>query len=111
MAGEQGWAPALPVEQQLKGRAARVGGGEVGCIYGTPWVLDRCVRISGFPGEIHQFAVCGLDHRRPTLLLTNQMRISAGKLFDRHARRMVIENAIAEVMTSSAWTRCPQWCR
>ena len=70
----------------------------VGRIYRTPRVLDRRVRISGYPGDVRQLAVRGLGHERPTLLLTNQMRTSASQLVDRYARRMVIENAIADAI-------------
>ena len=70
----------------------------VGRIYRTPMVLDRRVRISGYPDDVRQLAVRGLGHERPTLLLTNQMRTSASQLVDRYARRMVIENAIADAI-------------
>ena len=70
----------------------------VGRIYRTPMVLDRRVRISGYPDDVRQLAVHGLGHERPTLLLTNQMRTSASQLVDRYARRMVIENAIADAI-------------
>ena len=70
----------------------------VGRIYRTPKVLDRCVGISGYPGDIRQLAIRDLGHDRPTLLLTNQMGTSAGQLVDRYARRMVIENAIADAI-------------
>ena len=70
----------------------------VGRIYRTPRVLDRRVRLAGYPGEIRQLAVRDLGHEQPTLLLTNQMRTSAGQLVDRYARRMVIENAIADAI-------------
>ncbi len=70
----------------------------VGRIYRTPRVLDQRVRISGYPDDIRQLAVRGLGHERPTLLLTNQMRTSASQLVDRYARRMVIENAIADAI-------------
>ena len=70
----------------------------VGRIYRTPRVLDRRVRISGYPDDIRQLAVRGLGHERPTLLLTNQMRTPASQLVDRYARRMVIENAIADAI-------------
>ena len=70
----------------------------VGRIYRTPRVLDRRVRISGYPGDIRQLAVSGLGHERPTLLLTNQMKTAASQLVDRYARRMVIENAIADAI-------------
>ncbi len=64
----------------------------------TPRVLDRRVRIPGCPGDIRQLAVRGLGHERPTLLLTNQTGTSASQLVDRYARRMVIENAIADAI-------------
>ena len=70
----------------------------VGRIYRTPGVLDRRVRISGYPGDIRQLAVRGLGHEKPTLLLTNQAETSASQLVDRYARRMVIENAIADAI-------------
>ena len=70
----------------------------VGRIYRTPRVLDQRVRISGYPHDIRQLAVRGLGHERPTPLLTNQMRTSASQLVDRYARRMVIENAIADAI-------------
>ena len=70
----------------------------VGRIYRTPRVLDQRVRISGYPDDIRQLAVRGLGHERPTLLLTNQMKTSASQLVDRYARRMVIENAIADAI-------------
>ncbi len=37
-----------------------------------------------------------IGHEEPTLLLTNQMRRSAAKLIGRYARRMLIENNIAD---------------
>ena len=70
----------------------------VGRAYRTPQVLDRMVRITGYPGDIRQLAVRGLGHDNPTLLLTNQAGVPAGQLVDRYARRMVIENAIAEAI-------------
>ncbi len=70
----------------------------VGRVYRTPRILDRRVRISGYPDDIRQLAVRGLGHERPTLLLTNQMKTSASQLVDRYARRMVIENAIADAI-------------
>ena len=70
----------------------------VGRIYRTPRVLDQRVRISGYPDDVRQLAVRGLGHERPTLLLTNQMWTSASQLVDRYARRMVIENAIADAI-------------
>ena len=50
-------------------------------------------------GQMAAWVVEGdLRHENPTLLLTNQMKTSAGQLIDRYARRMVIENAIADAI-------------
>lgn len=68
---------------------------------GLPWLeatRDFRNKLSGYPDDIRQLAVQGLGHERPTLLLTNQMKTSAGQLVDRYARRMVIENAIADAI-------------
>ena len=70
----------------------------VGRIYRTPRVLDQRVQISGYPEDIRQLAVCDLGQEQPTLLLTNQMKTPASQLVDRYARRMVIENAIADAI-------------
>ncbi len=66
----------------------------VGRIHRTPQVPDQRVRITGYREGIRQLAARGLGHERPTLPLTNQMKTSASQPVDRHARRMVIENAI-----------------
>ena len=70
----------------------------VGRIYRTPRILESTVRLARYPGDIRQIAVRDLGHESPTLLLTNQMKTSAGQLIDRYARRMVIENAIADAI-------------
>ena len=63
-----------------------------------PQVLDRKVRITGHPSDIRQLAVRDLGHDNLTLLLTNHAATPSGQLVDRHVRRMVIENAIAEAI-------------
>ena len=70
----------------------------VGRIYRTPRILERQVRLKDYPGDIRQIAVTDLGHEKPTLLLTNQMRTPAARLIDRYARRMVIENTIADAI-------------
>ena len=70
----------------------------VGRKYRTPRILESMVRISRYPDDIRQIAVRDLGHEKPTLLLTNQARAPAGQLIDRYARRMVIENAIADAI-------------
>jgi hypothetical protein len=64
--------------------------------YRNPRILDVKIRLPGYEGDIRQIAVRDLGHEEPTLLLTNQLSRSASALLDRYARRMVIENAIAD---------------
>ena len=68
----------------------------IGRKYRHPRALDRSVSLRGYPRPIRQIAVTDLGHEKPTLLLTNQLDAKPAALVDRYARRMVIENAIAE---------------
>ena len=70
----------------------------VGRIYRRPRILDRTVRLKGHSGDIRQIAVTDLGHEHPTLLITNRMEAPAPQLIDRCARRMVIENTIADAI-------------
>jgi len=65
-------------------------------IYRTPRVLDRPIAPKGYEGPIRQLTITDLGHEQPTLLLTNQLTRSARQLIDRYARRMLIENQIAD---------------
>jgi hypothetical protein len=64
--------------------------------YRRPRVLDEKVLLTGYEGPIRQLTVTDLGHEAPTLLLTNQMRRAASTLIERYAKRMVIENSIAD---------------
>jgi hypothetical protein len=64
--------------------------------YKTPRVLDRQVRLTDYDGPIRQLTITELGHEEPTLLLTNQLTRSASHLIGRYARRMIIENTIAD---------------
>jgi hypothetical protein len=64
--------------------------------YRTPKILDRKIRLSDYQGPIRQITITDLGHEEPTLLLTNQLKISPSKLVGRYARRMVIENGIQD---------------
>ncbi len=70
----------------------------IGRLYRTPRVLERQVRLRDYPRPIRQLAVADLGHDKPTLLLTNQMDEHPARLIDRYARRMVIENTIADAI-------------
>jgi len=64
--------------------------------YRRPRVLDEQVHLKDYDGPIRQLTVTDLGHEDPTLLLTNQLRRSASTLIERYAKRMVIENGIAD---------------
>ena len=70
----------------------------IGRIYRKPLVLDRRIKLKPYTGELRQIAIIELGHEKPTLLITNQMDTPARELVDRYARRMVIENAIADAI-------------
>ena len=64
----------------------------------TPRILEQTVRLGDCPDPVRQIAVRDLGHDKPTLLITNQLDASPRELIDRYARRMVIENAIADAI-------------
>ena len=64
--------------------------------YRRPRVLDEQVHLRDYEGPIRQLTIADLGHEEPTLLLTNQLRRSASTLIERYAKRMVIENGIAD---------------
>ena len=70
----------------------------VGRRYRTPRILDQTVRIRDYPKPIHQIAIRDLGHDKPTLLLTNQLDAPPRELIDRYARRMLIQNTIADAV-------------
>ncbi len=64
--------------------------------YRTPRILDERVALKDYEGPIRQLTVADLGHEAPTLLLTNHLKTSPVTLIDRYARRMIIENHIAD---------------
>jgi hypothetical protein len=70
----------------------------VGRIYKTPKILDQRIALPGYKGPIRQLTIMDLGHEEPTLLITNQLDRVPSKLIERYARRMVIENTIAEAI-------------
>jgi transposase len=65
-------------------------------LYKTPRILDRKITLSGYEGLLRQMTILDLGHEEPTLLLTNQLTRSPAPLIERYARRMLIENQIAD---------------
>lgn len=66
--------------------------------YRTPRILEEQITVNGYDGQLRQFAVRDLGHEFPTIIMTNQMRPSAAVLIQRYARRMLIENNIADTV-------------
>ena len=65
-------------------------------LYATPRVLDASVTLADYEGPLRQLVIADLGHEEPTVLLTNQLRLSATHLIERYAQRMVIENSISD---------------
>ena len=67
--------------------------------YRTPRVLDQRIHLTPYGDKaLRQLSVIDLGHEEPTLLLTNDLRSSPATLLTRYARRMLIENGIAEAI-------------
>ena len=57
-------------------------------------------KLSKYPGTLRQIAVAGLGHDEPTILITNDLISPAKKIIERYARRMNIEQRLAESIRS-----------
>ena len=64
--------------------------------YRFPRILDQRITLDDYEGPVRQIAITDFGHEKPTLLLTNQLRRSAVSLIEFYARRMLIENSIAD---------------
>ena len=87
---------ALPAADWTPMSIARAGGR-------TRWVRvveDRAATLSAYPGTLRQLAVAGLGHEQPTILITNNHDLSTKKVIENYARRMNIEQRLAEAIRS-----------
>jgi hypothetical protein len=64
--------------------------------YQNPKIIDRKVKISDYEDPIRQLFITDLGHEEPTVLLTNDLKASAAKRITRYAKRMLIENSLAD---------------
>jgi hypothetical protein len=65
----------------------------------TPRVVDQRVELSNYDqGALRQLVIKDLGHEEPTILLTNDMTSSLKALITRYARRMLIENGLADTI-------------
>lgn len=67
-------------------------------LFRTPKVLDERIQLKGYPGALRQVTVIDLGHEEPTILLTNNTKLTCPALVTRYAQRMLIENGIAEAV-------------
>jgi hypothetical protein len=68
--------------------------------YRKPHVVDEEATISGYPGTVRQLVVRGLGRDTPTVIITNDRRSTAKQIIERYARRMTIEQRLAEAIRS-----------
>lgn len=62
----------------------------------TPRVVDQRVRLPGYSETLRQLLIRDLGHDEPTILLTNDLTSSLKAVITRYARRMLIENGLAD---------------
>ena len=59
---------------------------------------DPAVTLTSFPGTVRQLVVTGLGRDQPTVIITNDDGIATRALVAQYARRMTIEQRLAEVI-------------
>lgn len=64
----------------------------------TPRVIDQRITLKGYPGKLRQLLIRDLGHEQPTILLTNDLTSSLKSIITRYARRMLIENGLADAV-------------
>jgi hypothetical protein len=67
--------------------------------YRRPKVAEQAaVTLSNYPGAVRQLIVTGLGREAPTVIITNDHDTPTKKLIERYARRMCIEQRLAEAI-------------
>jgi hypothetical protein len=61
-----------------------------------PRIVDQRIQLKGYKGTLRQLLIQDLGHDEPTILLTNDMKSTLKVLVTRYARRMLIENGLAD---------------
>src|SRR6266702_1573564 len=59
---------------------------------------DPEVKLTSYPGTVRQLVVTGLGREAPTVIITNESGARAKTLIERYARRMTIEQRLAEII-------------
>ncbi|HEV8650380.1 MAG TPA: helix-turn-helix domain-containing protein, partial [Actinomycetes bacterium] len=61
---------------------------------------DKAVTLTSYPRTVRQLIVTGLGRDAPTVIITNQCQATIRNLISQHARRMTIEQRLAEIIRS-----------
>ena len=59
---------------------------------------DPAVKLTSYPGTVRQLIVTGLGRDAPTVIITNDQQIKTKALIEHYARRMTIEQRLAEII-------------
>jgi hypothetical protein len=59
---------------------------------------SAAVRLTSYPGTLRQLIVTGLGRDAPTVIITNDHDIKTKAIIQRYARRMTIEQRLAEII-------------
>ena len=59
---------------------------------------DPAVQLTSYPGTVRQLIVTGLGRDQPTVIITNDDQITTRALVSQYARRMTIEQRLAEII-------------
>jgi hypothetical protein len=59
---------------------------------------DPAVTLTSYPGTVRQLIVTGLGREQPTVIITNDDQIKTRALVTQYARRMTIEQRLAEII-------------
>jgi hypothetical protein len=66
--------------------------------HSRPGVHESTVTLTSYPGTVRQLVVTGLGREAPTVIITNHHQASLKALIERYARRMTIEQRLAEII-------------
>jgi hypothetical protein len=58
---------------------------------------DPAVKLTSYPGTVRQLTVTGLGRDDPTVIITNDNQVTTRALITQYARRMTIEQRLAEI--------------
>ena len=59
---------------------------------------NPAVKLTSYPGTVRQLIVTGLGREAPTVIITNDSQIKTRALVQQYARRMTIEQRLAEII-------------